>query len=108
MQHRNNLSLVLHSLLPDVSSDVLRPNTPNTQKLAVRLWNVLVKDLHRTRSRANLLACATRALPAKWTASAIASLGTAPRHSAIISSQARPAATCSSTVLTRILVPRNV
>src|SRR3990170_8189526 len=103
MQKGDNF-FIFHSLLANIMTDLLSLNSPRTQELSLAFRDIFIQNIHEpvtTRSGT----CETRALLASVTASDIASLVIAPRHSSIMASHAIPLATCSSTSATKIRVP---
>src|SRR5262247_585450 len=108
MQQGQNL-LVFHPLATHVIAHVAHGNAPMPQALALTVNDIFVQNIHAAVGPTIYSAvCSSNACRAKRTASAIASWVMLPRHSSMIVSHARPAATCSSTSATRIRVPRNV
>jgi len=109
VQERDDLRPVLHSLSSDLVTDLVRPEPPTPEELSLLLAYVLVEDDQRlaapVTSSSAWLNSDSRA---RRTASAMASLQIAPRQFSMIASHTIPRATCSSTSLTRILVPRKV
>src|SRR5262249_941394 len=101
--------VVLHSFTADIAADLTEVNSPGTQPRSLTLEDVLIQhDQAETGLARYSSACWTIARPARRMASAIAGREMLPWHSAMISSQAIPAATNSRTSPTRIRVPRNV
>jgi len=107
-QKRENL-LVLHTLSADFVADLPERLTPPAQQLSLTFGKIFIQDDHaEVNSTRYPSAWSINACMAKRTASAIASVDTLPRHSSTTASQAMPLATCSSTCLTIIRVPRKV
>src|SRR5687767_10497032 len=108
MQQGEDL-LVFHPLSAHVISHVSHGNAPMSQALALTVNDIFVQNVHAAVGPTTYsAACSSKACRAKRTASAIASWVILPRHSSIIVSHARPAATWSSTSATRMRVPRKV
>jgi hypothetical protein len=101
--------LVLDSRSANVSTDLMRPDSPASQKQALIFGNVLVKYDHQwAGSATSSSAWLSNASRASRTASPIASLEIDPCHRSMMASQAIPRATSSKTSLTKTRVPRNV
>jgi hypothetical protein len=103
---RNDFS-VAHSRTAKLVTNLLYAYPPASQKAALAVRKVLVENDHEPVMRVGS-GRVTSASRARRTASAMASIETAPLHSSTIVSQAMPRATCPRTSATRIRVPRNV
>src|SRR5207249_10281230 len=100
---------VLHSQPPHAAADSAYPKPPAAQKLMLILTNVFIENDHALRDlRAEAWLRSANASPSNCTASAMASRETLTRYCHMIVSQSIPAATCLSTWLTLIRVPRKV
>src|SRR5213592_1174023 len=108
MQQDEDL-LVFHPLAAHVIPHVSYGNTPMPQTLALTVNNIFVQNVHAAVGPTTYSAtCSSKACRAKRTASAMASWVILPRHSSMMVSHAKPAATWSSTSATRMRVPRKV
>jgi hypothetical protein len=103
---RNDVSIT-HSRTAKLVTNLLNAYPPAAQKAALAVGQVFVENDHEPVMRVGS-GRATRASRARRTASAMASIETAPLHSSTIVSHAMPRATCPRTSATRIRVPRNV
>jgi hypothetical protein len=107
MKQRQNLT-VLHSESPGIGANSSYAEPPSSQKLMLVFRYILVQNGQALLDRRGEWFCFSKALPASRTASVMASRGTVPRHCHTILSQSIPEATCFSTWLTLMRVPRNV
>jgi hypothetical protein len=103
---RNDFSIA-HSRMAKLVTNLLYAYPPASQKAALAVGKVFVENDHEPVMRVGS-GRVTSASRARRTASAIASIETAPLHSSTIVSHAMPRATCPRTSATRIRVPRNV
>jgi hypothetical protein len=79
LEQEGNEFLVLHSETTGVETDLKDVNTPALKELALIGRNILVKDDHADIGfSVNSSACRSRACPASWIASRMASLVTFP------------------------------
>src|SRR5436190_23976964 len=108
MQQGDDL-LVFHPSSSHVITHMSNGKAPMSQELALTIDDIFIQNVHAAVGPTTYSdTCSSKACRANRTASAMASGVILPRHSSIIVSHARPAATCSRTSATRMRVPRKV